>query len=223
MGVTGCRIGSEAAHPPRLDCRVHLCLGTAQQQVRQPGEVHSHRPRLVLGEQFRGRAPTGHLLVIEIRECRTSIPSAGYKARDRAAGVGGGRAPARGRQASRGPACARSAGEGECAAAGDRMERAPGAAGAASVLADDRRRGSCSALASVGPPRVLHQPIGRPAAARSASRYNGDRPHPGAVLPGVPASRAVRRARETVADEHQRRDPWGTCAPNARRIRCLKT
>jgi hypothetical protein len=40
MGVTGCRIGSEAAHPPRLDCRVHLCLGTTQQQVRQLREVH---------------------------------------------------------------------------------------------------------------------------------------------------------------------------------------
>jgi hypothetical protein len=54
-------------------------------------------------------------------------------------------------------------------------------------------------------PRLLHHAIGRPSPARLAPGRHGDVADPGAVLPGVPAARAIRRISEAVVDKHCRR------------------
>ena len=59
----------------------------------------------------------------------------------------------------------------------------------------------------------------RSAHARSSPRCGRHQPNSGAVLPLMPAERAVRRTRATIANEYRRRDARGASAAGARRVK----
>jgi hypothetical protein len=55
-------------------------------------------------------------------------------------------------------------------------------------------------------------------AARPAPRRGGDQPHPGAVMPLMPAERAVRRVGAAVTNQHRRPDADGAYAARLGRV-----
>jgi hypothetical protein len=62
-----------------------------------------------------------------------------------------------------------------------------------------------------------HHERDRPAEARSAPRCDSDQSHSGAIVPLLPAERAVRQARATVPDQHCRRNAGRAPAKSSRR------
>ena len=84
------------------------------------------------------------------------------------------------------------------------------------VLADIRRRHHGTALVPVGPlPGLSDRERRRPPRARPSSRRGGDEPYSVAVVPIMPAARALCRTCPLVAGEHRRLDargaPAGAC------------
>ena len=85
------------------------------------------------------------------------------------------------------------------------LERAPGRAHAHAVLADDRGCDHGRLLVPAGAlPGLPHHRRRRPADARLAPRRGRDGSYPGAVVPILPAERAVRRIRLPVEVERCR-------------------
>src|SRR5262249_35036379 len=103
-----------------------------------------------------------------------------------------------------------------CRAPDRRLERAPGTTRAHDLFAHDRCSDRGRLLVPVGEvPRLSNHQCNRLAHTRSSSRCGGVEPCLRAVMPIVPAKRAVRRARAAIANEHRRRNAGRTSSSRA--------